>query len=99
MNKTKEEIDMWKEVAVRFSELYNRGPAVVLPTQEMFPNCRKYKKCCTDDSAWWARLQVKLSSIEYKEQEIKQLRPPKDFEENIYIDKHVDWEEKEEHGV
>ena len=60
MNKTKEEIDMWKEIGVRFSQLYNRGPALLVKTQRMFPNCSKYKKCCTDDKLFWRKLDEKL---------------------------------------
>ena len=53
MNKTKEEIDMWNDIAVRFSQLYNRGPALLVKTQSMFPNCSKYTKCCSDDKSFW----------------------------------------------
>jgi len=53
MNKTKEEIEMWKEVAINFSELYNRGPSILRPIQRMFPNCQKYTKCCTEDKSFW----------------------------------------------
>jgi len=109
MDKTKEEVDIWKEVAVKFSELYNRGPAILLPTQRMFPNCSKYKKCCTEDSEWWARLQVKISAIEFTKQpfrvknverDYRSLVTPEGFEEHEPIKKKsVDWEEKEKHGV
>ncbi len=68
MNKTREEIEMWEDIAVRFSELYNRGPAIIAKTQRMFPNCGKYNKCCTDDRLWWEKLEAKLKVIEYTEQ-------------------------------
>ena len=68
MNKTKEEKDMWDDVAVRFNELYNRGPAILVKTQRMFPNCAKYKKCCTDDKPFWDKLESKLKEIEHTKQ-------------------------------
>ena len=28
---------------------------IILPVQRMFPNCGKYKKCCTKDEDFWEK--------------------------------------------
>jgi len=35
---------------------------IIVPVQQMFPNCRKYKKCCTKDKDFWVGLQEKVKA-------------------------------------
>lgn len=30
---------------------------IVVPVQHMFPNCRKYRKCCREDKGFWEKVQ------------------------------------------
>ncbi len=57
-----------------------------LRVQRMFPNCEKYKKCCTDDKEFWDKLEAKLKVIEQTKQPFRlktlmkqQHRTPEDF--------------------
>jgi len=34
--------------------------------QHMFPNCEKYKKCCTDDAEFWAKLEGRTITTPHK---------------------------------
>ena len=40
----------------------------VVPVQDMFPNCRKYDKCCSKDKPFWDELNEKLKEISYLKQ-------------------------------
>jgi len=31
---------------------------IILPVQHMFPNCQKYKKCCSDDKEFWNKVEI-----------------------------------------
>lgn len=31
---------------------------IILPVQHMFPNCQKYKKCCSDDKEFWDKVEI-----------------------------------------
>lgn len=59
---------------------------IILPVQHMFPNCEKYKKCCTKDEEFWEGLQKKVKktnlksvNIASKKITIKHSRAPKGF--------------------
>ena len=41
---------------------------IIVPVQKMFPNCRKYSKCCTEDSEFWAKLQEGIKILKPKKQ-------------------------------
>lgn len=80
----------------------------IVPLQRDFPNCEtKYSKCCRIDKPFWDELEAKMKEIEYRKQPFRvkvektylNLIPPKDFVDDIELSKHVDWEEKEKHGV
>ena len=61
---------------------------IVVKVQMMFPNCEKYKKCCTDDKEFWDKLEAKLKVIEQTKQPFRlktllmeqQLRTPEGFD-------------------
>ena len=60
---------------------------IILPVQKMFPNCRKYSKCCSDNQEFWDALQKKLEMWKPKKQPFRTLivksdlgKPPEDFE-------------------
>ena len=36
---------------------------IIVPVQQMFPNCRKYSKCCTDDREFWDMLQERVKIL------------------------------------
>jgi len=62
-------------------------PEKIVPTQEMFPNCKKYDKCCRVDKPFWDELEEKKKEIKYIEQpfRIKDIKlnitkPPEGFE-------------------
>jgi len=46
---------------------------IILPVQRMFPNCRKYSKCCTDDKEFWDILQERLKMWKPKKQPFRTL--------------------------
>ena len=39
---------------------------IIVPVQNDFPNCRKYKKCCKDNKEFWAVLQERTKAIPYR---------------------------------
>ena len=41
---------------------------LIVPVQQMFPNCRKYSKCCTDDKQFWADLQERVKTLKPQKQ-------------------------------
>jgi len=60
---------------------------IIVPVQRMFPNCRKYTKCCTDDREFWAKLQEGVKILKPKKQpfrvttsELGLGKPPEGFE-------------------
>ena len=60
---------------------------IVVPVQRMFPNCRKYSKCCTDDREFWDELQKRVKELKSKPQpfrkttiELGECKPPEGFE-------------------
>jgi len=60
---------------------------IIVPVQRMFPNCRKYSKCCTDDREFWDVLQERVKSFKPKKQpfrvwsiELGLGKPPGGFE-------------------
>jgi len=63
---------------------------MVIPVQHMFPNCRKYAKCCYDDKEFWNNLQNRVTEAKrhyslktyfrIKKTKIKPMKPPEDFE-------------------
>ena len=36
---------------------------IVIPVQHMFPNCRKYTKCCYDDKEFWNKVEEKQADL------------------------------------
>ncbi len=46
---------------------------IIVPVQRMFPNCRKYSKCCTDDREFWDDLQKRLEMWKPKKQPFRTL--------------------------
>lgn len=56
---------------------------VLIKVQQMFPNCQKYKKCCSDDSEFWKGLQQRLDDTPIRDQPFRHLdrnNAPEDFE-------------------
>ena len=60
---------------------------IVVPVQRMFPNCRKYSKCCSDNQEFWDVLQKRLEEWKPKKQPFRTLtvksnvgEAPSDFE-------------------
>ena len=51
---------------------------IIVRVQRDFPNCQKYKKCCTDDKEFWDKLEAKLKVIEQTKQpfRIKNIKTP-----------------------
>lgn len=54
--------------------------------QQMFPNCRKYDKCCKDNKKFWKDLGEKTKVIGHRNQsfriskiKLEFVKPPKDF--------------------
>ena len=37
---------------------------IVVKAQSMFPNCKKYKKCCTDDKEHWDKLDRRVKELQ-----------------------------------
>jgi len=60
---------MWFTKFLRGEEMKDE---IIVPVQRIFPNCRKYKKCCTDDREFWDRLQERTKIIKYRK---KRFRP------------------------
>lgn len=104
-------LEAYRKITPEYREV---KPEMIVPLQRDFPNCEnKYSKCCRIDKPFWDELEAKLKEIEYRKQpfRLKDVdltestwsnsgrKPPKGFEENIELSKHVDWEEKEKHGV
>ncbi len=72
---------------------------VLIPVQQQFPNCQKYKNCCKIDKPFWDELEAKTKEIEYinqpfriKEVKLKITKPPKGFEDDIQRAKKVKFE-------
>ena len=63
---------------------------ITVKVQNMFPNCKKYTKCCSDDSEFWDNVTkvTKRRGIKThprtKRIKLEPKNPPKDFE-NIVI--------------
>jgi len=60
---------------------------IVVPVQNMFPNCLKYSKCCVDDGKYWDQIQKQVEATKPKNQpfrkvklELKHEKPPEGFE-------------------
>ena len=60
---------------------------IIVPVQRMFPNCRKYTKCCTDDREFWDTLQNGVKAWKPKLQPFRKTtvelglgKPPVGFE-------------------
>ena len=63
---------------------------MVVPVQHMFPNCRRYVKCCYDDKEFWNNLQNRVTEAKrhhslktyfrIRQTKIKPMKPPEDFE-------------------
>jgi len=61
------------------------NPVLELNIQRFWPNCQKYKKCCTelDTTKMDRQVRPQLAIIEYKlftEKDKDYLKPPKDYE-------------------
>jgi len=41
---------------------------IIVRAERMFPNCEKYKKCCTKDEKFWDNLQERVKEINPKKQ-------------------------------
>lgn len=54
-------------------------PERIVPVQHMFPNCSKYKKCCTNDKEFWDKYEKQIKELFYVKQPIK-MPPPEGFE-------------------
>jgi len=61
---------------------------VVVKAQRMFPNCQKYKKCCSDDKEFWDKLDKKVKewkplkhNFRIKNLKLEYKKPPKGFED------------------
>lgn len=37
----------------RLQQLRDMKPEIILPAQRYWPNCGRYKKCCTKDKDFW----------------------------------------------
>jgi len=62
-------------------------PERIVPVQHMFPNCSKYKKCCTNDKEFWDKYEEQIKHLLHREQpfRIKDVKlditkPPVGFE-------------------
>jgi len=62
-------------------------PERIVPTQEMFPNCKKYEKCCTKDKEFWNKYEEQIKHLLHRKQpfRIKDVKlnitkPPEGFE-------------------
>jgi hypothetical protein len=60
---------------------------IVVKVQRMFPNCEKYKKCCTEDKEFWNKLDAKVKEWKPLKTTLRKTvinppfeKPPKDFE-------------------
>jgi len=51
---------------------------IVVPVQNMFPNCLKYSKCCVDDGKYWDQIQKQV--FRKVKLELKHEKPPEGFE-------------------
>ena len=46
---------------------------IIVPVQHMWPNCRKYSKCCSDNQEFWDELQKRLEEWKPKKQPFRTL--------------------------
>ncbi len=60
---------------------------IVVPVQHMFPNCRRYTKCCYDDKEFWNELDKKVKEwkpvkqqFRIRDLKLKPTKPPEGFE-------------------
>ena len=70
----------------RLEEFRIMKPEKTLPLQRDFPNCEKYKPCCTKDKDFWNDLQKRIKELEWKptflrtkDIEIKSTKEPEEF--------------------
>ncbi len=52
---------------------------MVVKVQRMFPNCQKYKKCCTDDDVKQVKFGTPMPKIKFKKIKLKITGLPLDF--------------------
>ncbi len=55
---------------------------ITVRVQKMFPNCEKYKKCCTDDKEFWDKMKEYKPYIPLSDliaQQIKKQKSPEGF--------------------
>jgi len=55
------------------------GEERIVRVQKMFPNCQKYKKCCTDDDVKQVKFGTPMPKIKQKKVELFYSIPPEDF--------------------
>ncbi|HEC66481.1 hypothetical protein LCGC14_1620490 [marine sediment metagenome] len=62
---------------------------MIVKVQQMFPNCGKYKKCCTELNTTPVKFGTPMPKIKFKKIKLKPTKPPEGFE-NIKEDVEVD---------